>query len=67
MDDGTDLRARLGAFDGHATLIRGSAETRRRLGVFHPEAAGVAKLTAGLRARFDPKGIFNPRLMEAAE
>ena len=67
MDDGTDLRARLGAFDGHATLIRGSAETRRRLGVFHPEAAGVAKLTAGLRAQFDPKGIFNPRLMEAAE
>ena len=66
MPEGTDLRARLGAFDGHATLIRGSAETRSRLGVFHPEAPGVARLSAGLRARFDPRGIFNARLMEAA-
>ena len=24
-----------------------------------PEAPGVARLTAGLRAKFDPRGIFN--------
>ena len=63
---GTDLRGRLGAFDGHATLVRASAETKARLGVFQPEAPGVAKLAAGLRARFDPRGIFNPALMSAA-
>lgn len=67
MPEGADLRAKLGDFDGHATLIRASAETRMRLGVFQPEAPGVARLSAGLRARFDPRGIFNPRLMEAAE
>ncbi|MEW9918174.1 FAD-binding protein [Marimonas sp. MJW-29] len=63
--EGTDVRARLGAFDGHATLVRASAETKARLGVFQPEAPGVAKLTAGLRARFDPRGIFNLALMAA--
>lgn len=63
---GTDLRGRLGAFDGHATLVRASAETKARLGVFQPEAPGVAQLAAGLRARFDPRGIFNPALMSAA-
>ncbi len=65
MSEGCDLRGRLGVFDGHATLVRADAQTRTRLGVFHPEAAGVAKLTAGLRARFDPKGIFNAGLMDA--
>lgn len=65
MAAGVDLRARLGAFDGHATLVRASAADKARLGVFQPESAGVARLSAGLRARFDPKGLFNPRLMEA--
>ena len=62
----SDLRDRLGNFGGHATLVRGTAETRQRLGVFQPEAAGVARIAAGLRARFDPKGLFNPGLMDAA-
>ncbi|WP_323040568.1 FAD-binding protein [Gemmobacter sp.] len=55
---GSDLRARLGAFQGHATLIRGSGQP-----VFQPEPAPVAALTRGLRARFDPKSIFNAGLM----
>lgn len=63
---GHDLRAALGAFDGHATLVRATPDTRARLGTFHPEAPGVARLTAGLRARFDPKGLFNVGLMEAS-
>lgn len=64
---GTDLRARLGDFDGHATLVRADASTKTNLGTFHPEAPGVARLTAGLRQRFDPKGLFNAGLMEPAE
>jgi glycolate oxidase FAD binding subunit len=55
---GTDLRARLGAFGGHATLVRGAPDTIARLGTFHPEPAAVAALAAGLRARFDPRGLF---------
>ncbi len=66
VSEGTDLRSRLGAFDGHATLVRGTAETRAKVPVFQPEASGVAKLTAGLRARFDPRGILNPGLMGSA-
>jgi len=61
---GCDLRARLGEFGGHATLIRASDETRQALPVFHPEPAPVARITAGLRAKFDPKGILNHGLME---
>ena len=60
---GEDLRTRLGVFDGHATLVRADAATRAALRVFHPQAAGLEKLAAGLRARFDPRGILNRGLM----
>ncbi len=60
---GTDLRARAGSYDGHATLIRATPETRTRLGMFQPQPAPLAALSAGLRAKFDPRGIFNPGLM----
>lgn len=63
MPDGVDLRARIGAFSGHATLLRASAETRARIAPFQPEASPLAALAAGLRARFDPRGILNPGLM----
>ena len=62
---GTDLRARIGAFSGHATLVRADAATRASLPVFQPEAPALAALSAGLRARFDPRGILNPGLMAA--
>lgn len=58
MPAGADLRARLGGFAGHATLVRGSGAA-----VFQPEPAPVAALSAGLRARFDPRGLFNAGLM----
>lgn len=61
--EGVDLRAQLGAFSGHATLIRGSDATRAALPVFQPEAAPVAALAQGLRAKFDPRGVLNPGLM----
>ena len=61
--DGTDVRRKLGVFNGHATLLRGDAQTVQSLGRFHPEPKGVAALTRGLRQRFDPRGVFNPGLM----
>ncbi len=61
--EGTDLRAKLEGIGGHATLIRASEATRARLPVFHPEPAPLAKLAAGLREKFDPRGVLNPGLM----
>ncbi|ESW60543.1 MAG: 2-hydroxy-acid oxidase [Rhodobacter sp. CACIA14H1] len=57
--EGTDLRARLGVFDGHATRVRGQGGGP----AFPPEPAAVAVISAGLRAKFDPKGLFNQGLM----
>jgi len=57
VPSGTDLRARLGAFQGHATLVRGQGQP-----VLHPEAPAIARITRGLRARFDPRAILNPAL-----
>ena len=58
-----DLRAAMAGLPGHATLVRASDDAKRRLGVFHPEPAPVAVLSAGLRSRFDPMGILNPGRM----
>lgn len=58
-DAGRDLRAAVGQFDGHATLMRGNADVP----TFHPEAPAIAAITAGLRAKFDPRGILNSGIM----
>jgi glycolate oxidase FAD binding subunit len=63
VPEGTDLRARLGSFAGHATLIRASEATRAVLPVFQPDPAPVAALTEGLRRKYDPQGILNRGLM----
>jgi glycolate oxidase FAD binding subunit len=63
LPEEVDLRAAMAGIPGHATLVRASAEAKARLGVFHPEPAPVAALSAGLRARFDPAGILNPGRM----
>ncbi|RMH46815.1 MAG: FAD-binding protein [Alphaproteobacteria bacterium] len=60
---GRDIRPALAGLPGHARLIRAAAETRTRIGAFPPESPDVAALSAGLRARFDPRGILNPGLM----
>ncbi|WP_171231125.1 glycolate oxidase subunit GlcE [Ruegeria sp. HKCCA6707] len=60
---GTDLRQRLGTYSGHATLVRAERSTIDALGRFQPENAAIAALTQGLRAKFDPRGLFNPGLM----
>lgn len=56
---GVDVRAQLGAFDGHATRVRGEGA----VSAFQPEPAAVAAISAGLRTKFDPKGVFNRGLM----
>jgi len=63
LPEGADLRARAGRYDGHATLVRATPETRARLGMFQPQPAPLEALAQGLRAKFDPRGIFNPGLM----
>lgn len=55
-----DVTAELG---GHATLVRGPSELRARIDVFQPLSPPIMKLTAGIKATFDPKGIFNPGFM----
>ena len=62
-EPGVDARARVGAFEGHATLVRASVETRNQLPVFQPEPAPIAAISAGLKAQFDPRGILNAGLM----
>jgi glycolate oxidase FAD binding subunit len=52
--EGTDLRAQLGQYRGHATRVRGGAGIAH----FQPEAPAIAVLTQGLRDRFDPRGLF---------
>lgn len=54
MPAGVDLRAHAGAFDGHATRLRGQGP-----GAFPPEPPAIAALTRGLRQKFDPRGLLN--------
>lgn len=61
MAPGTDLRARLGRIEGHATLLRAEAATLQHLGALPPEPPELAAITAGLRARFDPRSLFSGR------
>lgn len=63
LPEGTDLRARLSSYDGHATLVRASAKTRDALSVFEPQNEILTRMAQGLRDRFDPKQIFNTGLM----
>ncbi|MEO9518594.1 MAG: FAD-binding protein [Paracoccaceae bacterium] len=56
---GADIRACMSGIGGHATLMSASPETHAALGTFQPEHPGVAALTMGLRAKFDPRGIFS--------
>ncbi len=67
VTEGTDLRARMGGVAGHATLVRASEITRARLGMFQPEPEPLRRISEGLRARFDPRGILNPGLMRSPQ
>ena len=58
LPEATDLRARLGRYDGHATLVRAAPETHARLHTLQPEPPALQALTRGLRDKFDPRGIL---------
>lgn len=51
--------------EGHATLMRGPAALRETVPVFQPPSPGVAALSRGIKAQFDPRGILNPGRMYA--
>ena len=55
-----DVRAALEPFGGHATLFKATQKQQAKFGVFHPLPEGNMKLTQGVKATFDPKGILNP-------
>ncbi|MBL0370560.1 glycolate oxidase subunit GlcE [Rhizobium sp. KVB221] len=58
------LRAGIKHFGGgHATLMRATDDQRRSIAVFEPQAPAVAALSARIREKFDPAGIFNPGRM----
>jgi glycolate oxidase FAD binding subunit len=59
------IRAALAGTGGHATLVRGSPDLRSRIAVFEPLAAPLMKITAGIKASFDPDAILNPGRMYA--
>lgn len=59
------VRAEAARLRGHATLVRGPASLRASAGAFQPEAAPLAAISAGLRAKFDPRGLLNPGRMSA--
>ena len=59
------IRAETARLGGHATLVRASAATRAATEVFEPEPAALARISAGLREKFDPHGILNPGRMRA--
>lgn len=62
-DPASQIRETLAPLGGHATLIKGSPELRRATPVFQPEPPALARISAGLRAKFDPHSILNPGLM----
>lgn len=62
-DPGQDIRSLLAGIDGHATLVRASAETKAQIAMLQPEPAPIAALTAGIRQKYDPRGILNTGLM----
>ncbi|MEQ1614686.1 MAG: FAD-binding protein [Hyphomicrobiaceae bacterium] len=62
----TDIRRVMAVHGGHATLIRAAETVRAEVDVFQPVEPGIERLTAKLKATFDPAGILNRGRMYAA-
>jgi glycolate oxidase FAD binding subunit len=45
--------------------VRGSPDLRSRVDVFEPLAAPLMKISAGIKASFDPDAVLNPGRMYA--
>jgi len=64
MDAGSYvIRRAMASTGGHALLVRARDDQRMVEPVFHPEAAGVGRLTRNIKEAFDPGGILNPGRM----
>ncbi len=61
----TDIRRVVSRTTGHATLVRASPDIRASVDVFQPLDPGLARLTQGLKASFDPAGVLNRGRMYA--
>ena len=59
----TGIRAAVAAVGGHATLVRAPDAVRAAVDVFEPLAPALRAVTAGIKASFDPEGVFNPGRM----
>jgi glycolate oxidase FAD binding subunit len=59
------IRKALRTTGGHATLVRAPAEVRAAVDVFEPQADALMRVSAGIKASFDPVGIFSPGRMYA--
>ncbi|TNF20118.1 MAG: glycolate oxidase subunit GlcE [Rhodobacteraceae bacterium] len=57
------IRGAVAETGGHATLFRASKARRQQGAVFPPQPEPLARIEAGLRAKFDPRGVLNPGLM----
>ena len=66
-DGGAEIiRSTFGKNEGHATLMRGPAELRKRVDVFQPVAPNLAALSMRIKNSFDPRGVLNPGRMHGA-
>jgi len=59
------VRTAVKASGGHATLVRAPDAVRATVPVFEPLSEPLMRITAGLKAAHDPKGVFNPGRMYA--
>jgi glycolate oxidase FAD binding subunit len=57
------IRAAFAQPGGHAMLVRSSAEVRRSVNVFQPQAPALAALSSRVKQQFDPKRVLNPGRM----
>ncbi len=63
--DAATIRTAAAKAGGHATLFRASDELKAAAGVFQPLPEAMLKIHRGLKAQFDPAGIFNRGRMYA--
>ena len=59
----TDARAHMTGLKGHARIERAPDSVKQQFGVFGSEGPVIDQIAAGLRAKFDPRGILNSGLM----
>ncbi|AMJ59084.1 FAD-binding protein [Bosea sp. PAMC 26642] len=59
------IRGAIRPLGGHATLVRAPDAIRASVPVFEPMSGPLQRVTAGIKASFDPAGIFEPGRMYA--